>query len=73
MRTTLDLDEATLNDLMRFTDAKTKTEAVNRAVAEWVRLKRIELFRSRRGEIEWEGDLDEMRALEIKESENTHE
>ncbi len=73
MRTTLDLDETILNDLMRFTDAKTKTEAVNRVVAEWVRLKRIEIFRSRRGEIEWEGDLDEMRALEIKESEKTHE
>lgn len=72
MRTTLNLDEKILEDLMRFTEAKTKTEAVNRAVADWVRLKRIEILRSRRGKIGWDGDLNEMRALEIQESQKTH-
>lgn len=43
MRTTINVEENIFRDLMRFTDAKTRTEAVNRAIAEWVRLKRIDL------------------------------
>ena len=52
MRTTINVDDGILQDLMRFTDAKTKTEAVNRAIDEWVRRKRIDLFIGRRGKIE---------------------
>lgn len=72
MRTTINVSEDIIKDLMRFTKAKTRTEAVNCAIAEWVRRKRIDLFRAKRGKIAWEGDLDEMRALEINESEQTH-
>lgn len=72
MRTTINVEEDIFQDLMRFTDAKTRTEAVNRAIAEWVRRKRILLFRARRGKIAWEGNLDDIRALEVKESEQTH-
>jgi Arc/MetJ family transcription regulator len=73
MRTTINVEDDILRDLMRFTAAKTRTGAVNRAVAEWVRIKRIDAFRARRGKIAWEGDLDEMRALEVRRSEETHE
>ncbi len=72
MRTTINVDDDTLRDLMRFTNARTKTDAVNRAISEWVRRKRIDLFRARRGNIHWEGNLDDMRALEVNESEQTH-
>jgi len=72
MRTTINVDEDIFRDLMRFTDAKTRTEAVNHAIAEWVRRKRIDLFRAKRGKIAWEGNLEEMRALELTESEQTH-
>ena len=72
MRTTINVDDAIFQDLMQLTDAKTRTEAVNRAIAEWVRRKRIDNFIALRGKIAWDGDLDEMRALEIKESEQTH-
>jgi len=72
MRTTINVDEAIFRDLMHFTDAATRTEAVNHAIAEWVRRKRIDLFRAKRGKIAWEGDLEEMRASEVKESEQTH-
>ena len=71
MRTTINVDDAIFQDLMQLTDAKTRTEAVNRAIAEWVRRKRIDNFIALRGKIAWDGDLDEMRALEIKESEQT--
>ena len=72
MRTTINVEENIFRDLMRFTDAKTRTEAVNRAIAEWVRRKRIDLLREKRGKIAWEGDLNDTRALEMKESEQTH-
>jgi len=72
MRTTVNVDERIFRDLMRYTDAQTKTEAVNKAIAEWVRRKRIDELRARRGNVCWEGNLEEIRALEIKESEQTH-
>jgi len=72
MRTTINVDDDILRDLMRFTNARTRTDAVNRAVSEWVRRKRMDLFRARRGKIAWEGNLDDMRALEQRESEQTH-
>ena len=72
MRTTVNVDEKVFQDLMRYTDAQTKTEAVNKAISEWVRRKRIDEFRALRGKIGWEGNLEEMRALEIRESELTH-
>ena len=72
MRTTISLEKKIFEDLMAFTDARTKTEAVNRAVAEWVRRKRIDRFRALRGKITWEGDIQEIRNAEIQESEETH-
>ena len=72
MRTTINVEEEILRDLMRLTAAKTRTEAVNKAIAEWVRLKRIDTLRAKRGKVAWEGNLDEMRALELKESDETH-
>jgi Arc/MetJ family transcription regulator len=72
MRTTINVEDDILEDLMRFTDAKTRTDAVNRAIADWVRSKRIHRFRAMRGKIAWEGDLGEMRNREITESEQTH-
>ena len=73
MRTTINVDDRIIRDLMRYTDAQTKTEAVNKAIAEWVRRKRIDEFRALRGNIHWEGNLEEIRTLEIKESEQTHD
>jgi len=72
MRTTINVKDDILKDLMQFTEAKTQTEAVNLAIAEWVRRKRIDQFRTKRGKIAWDGDLNEMRELENVESEQTH-
>ncbi len=66
MRTTIHIDEDILRDLMRFTDAKTRTEAVNCAITEWVRRKRIDQFRAKRGKIAWDGDLDDREHTESK-------
>ncbi len=68
MRTTLNLRDDLLADLMRLTRAKTRTEAVNRALAEWIRRKRIEALKALRGKLPVEGDLAKLRALEIREA-----
>lgn len=52
---------------MRFTHAKTRTEAINRALAEWVRRKKIEKLKSLRGSLDVAGELDDLRRLEIDE------
>ncbi len=62
MRTSIDIDEKTLRELMALTGAKTMKEAVNHAVRDQLMQQRaIDSLRRLRGKIEWEGDLDAMR------------
>ncbi len=70
MRTTVTIPDGVLGDLMRFTEASTQTEAVNRAVAEWVRLKRKERIKALRGALPVEGDVGSLRGLEVGELED---
>lgn len=64
MRTTVTIPDGVLGDLMRFTGASTKTEAVNRAVFEWVRRERIRQLKELRGALPVEGNADALRELE---------
>lgn len=68
MRTTVTMSEEVAEDLMRFTEAKTRTEAVNRAVADWVRQERIRRLRSLRGQLPVEPAYAESREAEISET-----
>ena len=70
MRTTITIDDAIFTDLMRLSHAKTRTEAINRALTEWVRRKRIEKLKSLRGKLDIAGDLEALRRLEIDEAES---
>jgi Arc/MetJ family transcription regulator len=51
MRTTLNLDNKLLADLMRVTDAKTKTDAIQEAMAALIRRKKLDKLRSLSGKI----------------------
>lgn len=51
MRTTLNLDDKLLADLMRVTEAKTKTEAIQEAMAALIRRKKLDKLRSLSGKI----------------------
>ena len=42
MKTTIDIPQKELNDVMRFTKAKTKREAVNTVISEYNRRRRAE-------------------------------
>ncbi len=72
MRTTITIDDAIFSELMRFTRAKTRTEAINRALAEWLRRKKIERLKALRGKLELAGELDDLRRLEVEEAESLH-
>ena len=66
MRTTVTMSEQVVSDLMRFTEAKTRTEAVNRAVEEWVRGERVRRLRALRGKLAVE-DVRGLREAEVSE------
>ncbi len=68
MRTTVTIQDKTLNDLMRLTDARTRTEAVNRAIVEWVRIAKIREIKTLRGKLTFEDNLKNLRQREIKKS-----
>lgn len=60
-RTVLMLDEALLENAARALGAKTPSAAVNAALAEVLRVRKIESLTGFFGRLPWEGDLAEMR------------
>jgi len=60
-RTNIVLDEELVAEAMRRTGIKTKRGVVEEALRTLIQLKRQEEIRQLRGQLHWEGDLDEMR------------
>jgi Arc/MetJ family transcription regulator len=64
MKTTIDLPENEMQEAMKYTGAKTKTDAVNRAVADYNRRQRLAELAGRMGtfkDMMTRKDLREMR------------
>jgi Arc/MetJ family transcription regulator len=61
VRTNIVLDDELVAEAMRRTGIKTKRAVVQEALKTLIRLKRQEEIRSLRGQLHWEGDLDQMR------------
>jgi Arc/MetJ family transcription regulator len=72
MRTTVTVDEGVMEKLMKYTNSKTRTEAVNRALADWVRHLKIEKLRSLRGKLYMEDNWEKLRSLEVREKRATY-
>lgn len=64
MRTTITIDDTIFAELMQFTQARTRAEAIRRALTEWVRLQKIEKLKSLRGRLEMEVEIDNLRACD---------
>lgn len=64
MRTNIVIDDHLMDDALRLTGFKTKKQAVEAGLKMLVRLARQEEIRKLRGQIPWQGDLDEMRRSE---------
>jgi len=61
LRTNIELDDKLVEEAMKLTHKKTKKEVVNYALDELVKkLKRKKLLELE-GQVEWTGNLDEMR------------
>ena len=65
MRTTLNLDEALIKDLMATTKAKTKTEAIHQAISGFLRRKKIERLLDLEGKIRFDLSWQEMEEQEL--------
>jgi Arc/MetJ family transcription regulator len=61
VRTNIVLDEQLVAEAMRRTGIKTKRGVVEEALRTLIQLKRQEEILALRGQIKWEGDLDQMR------------
>jgi Arc/MetJ family transcription regulator len=70
VRTNIEIDSKLLSQAMRVTGVATKKAAVEAALEQAVRLKRQERIRQWMGKIEWEGDLQAMRASRFPEWDN---
>lgn len=62
MRITMEIGDQLMSDALRLTGARTQREAVEMGLRTVVRLRQQEDIRRFRGTLQWEGDLDAMRA-----------
>ena len=67
MRTTINIPDQIIDQLMSFSNAITKTEAVNKAILDWVKYKKIQKIKSLRGKFDIDNNLENLRSLEINE------
>lgn len=62
MRTNIVIDDKLMQETMRATGLKTKREAVELGLRTLLRLRQQEEIRRYRGKLDWQGDLEAMRA-----------
>jgi len=72
VRTTITVADGVMEKLMKYTQSKTRTEAVNRALADWVQNQKLEKLRSLRGKLYIEDNWEKLRAMEIQENKATY-
>ena len=66
MRTTLNLDEALIKELMTATKAKTKTEAIHQALSDFVRRQKRQRLKVLSGKIHLDPDWHQLEEEEMK-------
>ena len=62
MRTNIVIDDKLMKDTMKATGLKTKRETVELGLRTLLRLRQQQDIRQLRGKLDWQGDLDKMRA-----------
>ena len=71
MRTTLDVDQKLLDEVVALTGENNRGRAVNEALSEFVRRRKIEDLIALAGSIDYEDNLAELRELEVKQLADT--
>ena len=62
MRTNIVIDDKLMRETLRATGARTKREVVELGLRTLLRLRQQEEIRRHRGRLDWQGDLEAMRA-----------
>ncbi|MCB1808275.1 MAG: type II toxin-antitoxin system VapB family antitoxin [Candidatus Competibacteraceae bacterium] len=62
MRTNIVIDDKLMADALKATGLQTKKEVVEEGLKALIKLKQQADIRSLRGQLKWEGDLDDMRS-----------
>jgi hypothetical protein len=70
MRTTLNLSDTLIAQLMKVSGARTKTEAIHLAISEFIRQKKLAKLRSLSGKLRIDLDWREMEEAEMKSQES---
>ena len=71
MRTTINIDDQTCQELMYLTDTSSSSKAIRNALAEYILLKRKNQLLNLRGKLDITDNWQELRSLEMQE--NSHE
>ncbi len=71
MRVTLVIDEKLITEVEKLTGEKSKGKAVNKALTEYVRRRKIDELRSMAGKIDVVDNLEELENLEMEEMKDT--
>jgi Arc/MetJ family transcription regulator len=66
MRTTVDMDEKMVKEAMKLTGSRSKTEAINRVLSEFLRQRRREELKALPGKIRIEDNWRETEERELK-------
>lgn len=61
MRTNIEIDQQLIDEILEKTNIKTKKEAVDLALREFLRLIKMKELSEMAGKIDWSGDLGAMR------------
>ena len=61
MRTTIDIDQKLIDEILEKTNIKTKKEAVDVALKAFLRSIKLRELSEMAGKVNWSGDLDAMR------------
>lgn len=69
MRTTITLQDDLLKVAQAQTRATSITGAVNGALTDWARRLRVDKIKAMAGKVHFDGDLGELRGLELKKAE----
>jgi hypothetical protein len=67
VRATLNIPDRLIDDLIKETQAKTKTQAITRAIEDYLQKKRLEKLIALQGKLDLEDNWREMEALELEE------
>lgn len=68
MRTTLNLDDQALASALAVAPGRTKSDVINEALREYARRRKLRRLLEFEGEMQWEGDLDELRGRKVPHS-----